>query len=175
MRNEKGMDITMKIKFKGTEMSLGGTQLQVGDKMPNFTLTNDKLESVSSKELSGLRVFLTVPSLDTGVCDLEVRNFNKKASAFSNIRIYAVSLDLPFAQARWCGANSIGVVKTLSDYKDKSFGHATGTIINELGLLTRAVFIVDDSNKIIYTEYVAEITKHPDYDAIYAILARISD
>lgn len=160
----------MTITFKGNPITLKGAPLIVGDKMPAFTLTDNTLQTVHSNELSGLRVFTAVPSLDTGTCDLEVRRFNQKAAELPGVNIYAVSLDLPFAQARWCGTNGITAVKTLSDHKDRNFGFATGTFIEELSLLTRAVFIVDSSDTVVYVEYVPEVSNHPDYDAIYAKL-----
>lgn len=156
----------MTITFKGTPMNLSGRQLQVGDSMPDFTLTDQTLQAVHSQDLGGVRVFLTVPSLDTGVCDQEVRRFNQAAAGFPGVSIYAVSLDLPFAQARWCGAAGVETVRTLSDYKDHSFGTATGTRIEELGLLTRAVFVVDRGGKVTYAEYVPEVSAHPNYDAV---------
>lgn len=165
----------MIITFKGTPMTLTGTQMKVGDKFPDFILTDNGFAPVSGKDLTGIKVFVVIPSLDTGVCDLEVRNFNKKASELSGVGIYAVSVDLPFAQARWCGANSISEVKTLSDYKDRSFGFSTGTFIEELALLTRAVFIVDNSNTVVYAEYVPEVSNHPEYDKIYTKLADITN
>ena len=160
----------MNITFNGSPITLKGNELKIGDKMPDFTVCDNDLNPIKGSELSGVRIFLTVPSLDTGVCDMEVRNFNSKASELQGVSIYAVSLDLPFAQARWCGANGIKAVKTLSDYKDRNFGIATGTFIEELALLTRAVFIVNNANEIIYVEYVPEVTNHPDYDKAYNIL-----
>lgn len=160
----------MTITFKGTPMNLSGRQLQVGDSMPDFTLTDQTLQAVHSRDLSGVRVFLTVPSLDTGVCDQEVRRFNQAAAEFPGASIYAVSLDLPFAQARWCGSAGVEAVHTLSDYRDHSFGAVTGTRIEELGLLTRAVFVVDGGGKITYVEYVPEVSAHPDYDAVLSHL-----
>ena len=160
----------MNITFNGSPITLKGNQLKIGDKMPDFIVCDNDLNMVKGNELSGVRIFLTVPSLDTGVCDMEVRNFNSKASELDGVSIYAVSLDLPFAQARWCCANGIKAVKTLSDYKDRNFGMATGTFIEELALLTRAVFIVNNANEIVYVEYVPEVTNHPDYDKAYNVL-----
>lgn len=156
----------MNITFKGSPMTLSGRQLQPGETMSDFTLAGNGLEEVRGADLTGRRVFLTAPSLDTGVCDQEVRRFNEAAADLPGVTICAVSLDLPFAQARWCGAAGVQSVRTLSDYKDHSFGLATGTRIEELGLLCRAVFAVDEKGRLTYVEYVPELTEHPDYDAI---------
>lgn len=164
----------MTITFKGNPITLKGTSLGAGDKLPDFTLADNGLNPVRAGDLTGLRVFVVVPSLDTGVCDLEVKNFNKKAAELVGVSIYAVSLDLPFAQARWCGAAGVSNVKTLSDYRDRSFGLATGTLIEELALLTRAVFLVDASGTVLYAEYVPEVGNHPDYEKLYAKLAELT-
>ena len=164
----------MTVTFKGNPITLCGKQLQPGDSMPDFTLTDNKLQLVRGMDLSGVRVFLTIPSLDTGVCDQEVRRFNEAAAAFPAVNIYAVSLDLPFAQSRWCGAAGVEQVQTLSDYRDHSFGKATGTRMEELGLLTRAVILVDNDGTVAYVEYVPEVTSHPDYDTALEALRKIS-
>lgn len=163
----------MNITFKGKALTLIGAALQTGDTLPEFSLTDNALNPVHSRELTGIRVFLAVPSLDTGVCDLEVKTFNQKASELPGVSLYAVSLDLPFAQTRWCAAAGVEKVKTLSDYRDRSFGRATGTLIDELALLTRAVFVVDQNNKIVYAEYVPEVTEHPNYEAVYQKLKEL--
>ncbi len=157
----------MTITFQGKPITLKGTLLHTGDTMPEFTLTDNALNPVHSRDLTGTRVFLALPSLDTGVCDLEVKTFHQKASELKGVFLYAVSLDLPFAQTRWCAAAGVDKVKTLSDYRDRSFGQATGTLIDELALLTRAVFVVNQNNQIVYAEYVPEITDHPNYQAVY--------
>lgn len=164
----------MNVTFGGSPVTLVGTVIKEGDKFPSFTLVNNDLKDVKSDELSGLRTFVVVPSVDTGVCDLEVRNFNEKAGSLPGVNIYAVSADLPFAQARWCGANGIEAVTTLSDYHYRTFGSATGTYVDELGILTRAIFIVDADNNVVYAEYVPEIGEHPNYDAVYAKLAELA-
>lgn len=164
----------MTITFKGNPMTLCGKQLHPGDHMPGFTLTDGSLQQVCGDQLSGARIFLTVPSLDTGVCDQEVRRFNEAAAAFPGVRVYAVSMDLPFAQARWCGASGVERVQALSDYRDHSFGKATGTRIEELGLLTRAVFLVERAGTLAYVEYVPEVTDHPNYDAALLAVRQIS-
>lgn len=156
----------MKITFQKKAVTLLGTPLKVGDKMPDFTVCNDSLEEVRGSDLSGIRIFAVVPSLDTGVCDLEIKRFQTKASQYPNVKIYAVSLDLPFAQARWCGANGVNAVTALSDYRERDFGRVTGTLIQGLALLTRAIFLVDGDDVLRYVEYVPEITDHPDYDTL---------
>ena len=161
------------ITFKGKPITLAGSQVRVGARIPEFTLTDNNLADVTSDSLRGTRAFLSVPSLDTGVCDLEVRNFNEKAASLQGVSIYAVSMDLPFAQKRWCGAHDVAHVRTLSDYTQRSFGRATGTLIEELGLLTRAVFIVDAKDHVTYAEYVPEVSQHPDYEAAYAALQQL--
>ena len=154
----------MKVTFQGNPLTLEGVQVKVGDNAPNFTVVSNDLNPVSLNDTKGKRIFLTVPSLDTPVCDTEVRRFNEEASKLDNVTIYTVSMDLPFAQARWCGAAGINNVVTVSDYKDKEFSKNYGAYINELGLSTRAVFVVDENNKIVYVEYLNEITEEPNYN-----------
>ena len=154
----------MKVTFQGNPLTLEGVQVKAGDNAPNFTVVNNDLNPVSLNDTKGKRIFLTVPSLDTPVCDTEVRRFNEEASKLDNVTIYTVSMDLPFAQARWCGAAGINNVVTVSDYKDKEFSKNYGAYINELGLSTRAVFVVDENNKVTYVEYLNEITEEPNYD-----------
>ena len=165
--------LQMTITFKGAQLTLCGSPLHAGDRMPGFVLIDQDLKEVDSRKLSGTRIFLTVPSLDTGVCDQEVRRFNQAAADLPGVSIYAVSLDLPFAQSRWCGAAGVNAVRTLSDYRDHSFGRSTATRIYVLGLLTRAVFVVDAGNKIAYAEYVPEVTNHPDYDAALSAVKKL--
>jgi len=160
----------MAVTFLGNPITLKGKQLAVGDKLPDFRLTANDMSPVAKADTKGLRVFLTVPSLDTEVCDLEVRVFNTKAAELPGVSIYAVSMDLPFAQARWCGAAGAKAVKTLSDFHYRSFAEASGAYIEELGLLTRAVFIVDANDTVAYAEFVPEVGNPPDYDAVLAKL-----
>ena len=154
----------MKVTFQGNPLTLEGTQVKVGDTAPDFTVVNNDLNPLKLSDTKGTRVFLTVPSLDTPVCDTEVRRFNQEASKLGDVTIYTISMDLPFAQARWCGGANIDKVITASDYKDREFGKNYGVYINELGLLSRAVFVVDENNKITYIEYLNEITDEPNYD-----------
>ena len=171
-RGKKGSG-NMTVTFKGVPMTLCGKTLREGGSLPDFTLTGNGLEMVRGSELTGIRVLLTVPSLDTGVCDLEVRRFNETAAQFEGVSVYAVSMDLPFAQKRWCGAAGVDRVRCLSDYRDHSFGKATGTRIEELGLLTRAVFVADEEGKLVYVEYVPEVAEHPDYEACLNCLKKL--
>ena len=155
----------MKVTFQGNPITLKGNQIKVGDDAPDFTLEDNDLNSFKLSDTKGKRVFLTVPSLDTPVCDMEIRKFNEEATKLGeHISVYAISMDLPFAQGRWCGGAGIDRVKTVSDYKDREFGNNYGVYINELGLLSRAVFIVDENNKVVYVEYLNEITEEPDYE-----------
>ncbi|GAA0121488.1 MAG: thiol peroxidase [Clostridium argentinense] len=156
----------MNITFQGNPITLVGKELKVGDKAPNFMLTNSDLQPVTLNNTSGVRIFVVVPSIDTGVCDLEVQTFNQKAGEVPGVNIYTISMDLPFAQARWCGAKSVKSLTMLSDYKDHSFGNNYGTYIKELGLLTRAVFVIDSSNTVTYAEYVSEVTEQPNFEQV---------
>ena len=156
----------MQITFQGNPLTLVGKQLQAGDKLPSFNVTQNDLSPLSLEETDGTRIFLSVPSLDTPVCDTEVRTFNSRASEIPGVSVHTLSMDLPFAQARWCGVAGIDAVTTTSDYKDRSFAEATGTMIQELGLLTRAAFVVDANNVIKHVEYLSEITEQPNFDAI---------
>lgn len=155
----------MKVTFQGQPITLKGKQVKVGDVAPDFTVVDNDLKPLKLKDTKGKRVFLTVPSLDTPVCDTEVRRFNQEAVKLEeNVTIYTVSMDLPFAQGRWCGGAGIDKVKTVSDYKDREFGNNYGVYIDELGLLSRAVFVIDENNKVVYVEYLQEITDEPNYE-----------
>ena len=156
----------MNVKFKGNQVTLEGNTVKVGDAAPNFVVTDNGLNEVNGKDLKGKRVYVSVPSIDTAVCDTEVRRFNQEADKLENVKIYTISMDLPFAQARWCGNAGIESVQTLSDYKDRSFGKEFGTYIKELGLLTRAVFVIDENDKVIHVEYCEEVTAEPNYEAV---------
>jgi len=154
------------VTFKGNPVTLLGPELKVGDQAPSFTVLANDLSPVTLEDSKGsVRIISVVPSLDTGVCDLQTRSFNEKASELEGVKILTVSVDLPFAQKRWCGAAGIDKVQTVSDHRDLSFGTAYGVAIKELRLLARAVFVVDKNDKIAYVEYVPEVTQHPDYEA----------
>ncbi|APF26784.1 putative thiol peroxidase [Clostridium sporogenes] len=156
----------MEIKFMGNPITLEGNESKLGDMAPDFTAIDNNMKPVSLKDTKGVRILSVVPSLDTEVCDLETRTFNSKAAEIPNVTIYTISMDLPFAQARWCGAHGVDKVITLSDFKDRLVGKNYGTYIKELGLLTRAVFVIDSTNKITFVEYVPEVTSQPSFDKI---------
>lgn len=162
----------MSITFQGNPLTLVGSKVKVGDIFPDFTALDNNLNPVNFGDTKGVRVFLGVPSLDTPVCDLEIKTFNKRASEIPGVTIYTVSMDLPFAQARWCGAAGISNVVTLSDYKDREFAIHTGSFIEELALVTRDAFVVNSNNKVTYVEYLSEITDAPDYDKILEAAAK---
>ncbi len=158
----------MKVKFGGQDVTLAGVQLKAGDKVPAFTVIKNDLSPVSLSDMKGKKIISLVPSLDTEVCDMETRRFNVEAGKLADVKVYTISLDLPFAQARWCGNNGIENVITASDYKDRSAAASFGAMIEEFGLLTRAVFVVDENDTVTYVEYCDEVTNEPDYEAVLA-------
>lgn len=156
----------MNITFGGNEVHLYGKQLEVGDTFPDFTATDTDLKDVDSKDLKGPKVFLAFPSVDTSVCSLELLTFNDRLEDKKDLSVYGVSLDLPFAQKRWVDLNAGDYIKMLSDHKYGEFGKVTGTFVEELAILARASFVVDQDNKITYVEYLSEIGNEPNYDKI---------
>jgi thiol peroxidase len=158
------------ITFKGNPFTLLGPALKVGDKAPDFTVVDNGLAPVSLASSAGrIRIISAVPSLDTPVCDTETRRFNQEAAGLPEaVVVLTISLDLPFAQKRWCGAAGIDKVMTLSDYRERSFGQNYGVLIKELLLLTRAIFVVDAQGVIRYIQIVPEVTSEPDYAAVIA-------
>ena len=155
----------MQITFNGDPITLVGSRVQVGDNAPDFLVVDNNLKNVTLKDTSGKRIFVVVPSIDTSVCDMEVRKFNEEAAKLSDVTVYVISMDLPFAQVRWCGNADIDKVITLSDYQQKSFGKQYGTLIEEFCFLTRAIFVVDENNKITYVEYCNDVINEPDYES----------
>ncbi len=162
------------ITFQGQPMTLKGAQLKVGDKFPEFTAVDMELNAVSLSDTKGVRVFLSVPSVDTGVCSIELSKFMTFFKEIDNATCYSISMDLPFALHRWCQVNDNKNVKTLSDYKTQSFGKATGTVVEELNLLTRAVFVVDADNVIRHVEYVSEIASEPNYQDVLTKIGELT-
>jgi thioredoxin-dependent peroxiredoxin len=158
------------ITFKGTPMTLAGPQLRAGAPAPDFTLTAGDLSAITPDMLldEGNRaaMLIVVPSLDTSVCSLESQKFNARVGELpSNVSAAVVSMDLPFAQARWCGAQSDVKLQMLSDYRDRSFGKNYGLLIEQLGLLARAIVVIGRDRTIAYVQIVPEVTNEPDYDA----------
>ncbi|WP_338788937.1 thiol peroxidase [Metabacillus sp. FJAT-53654] len=154
------------ITFKNNPVTLLGNEVKVGDSAPDFTVLANDLSPVSLADSKGkVRLISVVPSIDTGVCDAQTRRFNEDASKVENVEVLTISVDLPFAQKRWCAANGLENVQTLSDHRELSFGEAYGVHIKELRLLARAVFVVDANDKVTYVEYVSEATNHPNYEA----------
>jgi thiol peroxidase len=158
------------ITFKGNPFTLLGPALKVGDKAPDFTVVDNGLAPVSLASSAGrIRIISAVPSLDTPVCDTETRRFNQEAAGLPEaVVVLTISLDLPFAQKRWCGAAGIEKVTTLSDYRERSFGQNYGVLIKELLLLSRAIFVIDAQDVIRYIQIVPEVTSEPDYAAVIA-------
>jgi len=158
------------ITFKGNPMTLLGPEVKVGDKAPDFRVVDTGLAPVTLADFRGkVKILCAVPSLDTPVCDTETRRFNREAANLpGNVVVLTISLDLPFAQKRWCAAAGIDRVKTLSDYQDRSFASAYGVLIGELKLLSRSIFVVDGSDTIRYVQHVKEVTSEPDYAAVLA-------
>ncbi len=156
------------ITFKGNPLTLVGPELKVGDKAPAFTVVDNGLAPKTLADYSGkIKIISAVPSLDTPTCDTETRRFNQEAAGLpGNVVVLTISLDLPFAQSRWCGAAGIDKVVTLSDYRDRSFGNAYGVLIKELLLLGRAIFILDADDVIRYIQIVPEVASEPDYNAV---------
>ncbi|MFB1080419.1 thiol peroxidase [Jeotgalibacillus sp. JSM ZJ347] len=154
------------ITFKNNPVTLLGDEVKVGDQAPEFTVLANDLSPFHLKDSAEkVKIISVVPSLDTGVCDAQTRKFNEEASNLDNTEVLTISVDLPFAQKRWCGDSGLEHVITLSDHRDLSFGKAFGVAIEELRLLARAVFVIDTNDKVTYVEYVQEATNHPDYDA----------
>ncbi|GGD17050.1 thiol peroxidase [Pontibacillus salipaludis] len=153
------------ITFKDNPVTLVGDEVKVGDKAPNFTVLANDLSEVSLEQYDGVKLISVIPSIDTGVCDAQTRRFNEEAAQLDNVNVLTISMDLPFAQRRWCGSNGIENVDTLSDHRDAYFGEAFGVLIKEMRLLARAVFVVNSQNEVVHAEYVSEATNHPDYEA----------
>ena len=154
--------------FEGNPLTLVGPELSEGDKAPDAVVLDTDLNEVRLSDFGDkVRIVLAVPSLDTPVCDAEARRFNEEAAGLGDdVTVLTISMDLPFAQKRWCSAAGIERVKTLSDHRDAAFGEAYGVLIDELRLLARTVFVVDRGDMIRYVQRVKEITHEPDYDEV---------
>jgi thioredoxin-dependent peroxiredoxin len=158
------------ITFMGNPLTLLGAGLKAGDKAPDFRVVDTDLKPVTLADFKGkIKLISAVPSLDTPVCDTETRRFNTEAAALpANVVTLTISMDLPFAQKRWCGAAGIDKIITLSDYQDRSFAEAYGVLIKELKLHARCIFVVDATDTVRSIHLVKEVTNEPDYAAVLA-------
>jgi thiol peroxidase len=163
MAEERSGAVTM----RGNPMTLIGHEIKVGDKAPSFTLVGKDMKPITLDSYKGkVKIIASIPSLDTPVCDAETRRFNEEASKLpGEVQVVTVSMDLPFAAARWCGAAGVDKVATASDYRGGHFGESYGAMIKELYLHARAVFVVDKNDKVVHVEYVKEVANQPNFEA----------
>ena len=153
----------------GNPKTLVGPELKAGDKAPDFAVLDISLKPVTLSDTGKkTRIFSVIPSLDTPVCDAQTKRFNEEAAKLKDVDIYTVSMDLPFAQKRFSNSFAVDQVKMLSDHRDASFGAAYGTLIKDMRILSRAIFVVGPDDKIKYAEYVPEVANHPNYEAALA-------
>ena len=157
------------VTMKGEPITLIGSPVEIGSEAPDFIVFDQDLSAVPYSSINGAPcVISSVVSLDTPVCDEQARRFNEEAVSLSeDLNIYVISMDLPFAQQRWCGAAGVDRVQTFSDYRDASFGTSYGVLIKDLRLLARAVFVIDADSIVRYKEVVSEVTDHPDYEKLF--------
>jgi thiol peroxidase len=162
--------------LKGNPLRLEGPELKTGDVAPDFEAVDDTLQKVTLANTGeGVRIFSVVPSLDTPVCDAQTKRFEDEAGKLSDVRIYTISMDLPFAQKRWCGNLGINRVQMLSDHRTGSFGENYGTLIPDLRIESRAIFVLDGENRLRHVEYVKEVGDHPDYESALNAARRAVD
>jgi len=155
------------VTMRGNPMTLVGPELKPGQKAPNFSLVGKDMKPVTLDQFKGkVKIIASIPSLDTPVCDAETRRFNEEATKLSgDVQVLTVSMDLPFAAARWCGAAGVDKVTTLSDYRGASFAENYGALIKELYLDTRAIFVIDKNDNLTHVEYVKEVANQPNFEA----------
>jgi len=155
------------VTMRGNPMTLVGPELKAGQKAPAFTAVGKGMAPVTLDQFKGkVKIIAAIPSLDTPVCDAETRRFNEEASKLpGDVQILTISMDLPFAQARWCGAAGVDKVTTISDWRAAEFGQKYGALIKELHLLARAVFVLDKNDNVVYAEYVKEVANQPNFEA----------
>jgi thiol peroxidase len=169
MSDRKGL-----ITFAGTPVTLTGNEIKVGDIAPEFSATNQKLEAVSFSSFKGKTIVAAIyPSIDTGVCQKQNRKFNEIANSMKDVVVLSISLDLPFAQKRFCMAEGLDAIITLSDYKEREFGNKYGFLIKELALLARGTVVIDKKGIVRLIEFVPEITTEPDYNATIKLLKEL--
>ena len=164
------------ITIHGNPLTLLGNPVKAGDDAPDVELLDNDLNPVKLSTLKGkVAVLVAVPSLDTPVCDVEARRFNEEAARLGDdVAVRVISMDLPFAQKRWCGAAGVANVQTLSDHRDASFGAAYGLLIKELRLLARAIVVADKAGDVQYVQIVDEVTNEPDYDEVLAVVQTLT-
>jgi thioredoxin-dependent peroxiredoxin len=163
------MERTAATTMRGKPLTLLGPELRAGEKAPDFEAVTDALQPVNLEKTGhAVRIFSVIPSLDTPVCDAQTKRFNEEAAKLDGIEIYTISMDLPFAQKRWCGAFGIDKIKMLSDHRSGSFGENYGTMIKDLRIESRAIFVLDQDGTIKHVEYVKEVADHPNYEAALA-------
>jgi len=163
------------ITMKGNPLTIVGTELAAGDSAPDVAVLDNDLNPVKLSSFKGkVCVLSAVPSLDTPICDIQTRKFNDEAGKLGDdVVILTISMDLPFAQKRWCGAAGVDKVATLSDHREAAFGEAYGVLIKELRLLARAIFVVDKQGTVQYLQLVKEVTEEPDYDAVLEAVKKL--
>jgi thiol peroxidase len=155
--------------MRGNPLTLLGPELKAGEKAPDFSAVNDGLQPVDLAATGkGVRIFSVVPSLDTPVCDAQTKRFNEEAAKLPGVQIFTISMDLPFAQKRWCGNYGIDKIKMLSDHRSGSFGEHYGTLIKDMRIESRAIFVLDADDTIKHVEYVKEVADHPNYETALA-------
>ena len=156
--------------MRGKPLTVVGPELKAGDKAPEFEVVSDSLQPVTLGSTGqAVRIFSVVPSLDTPVCDAQTKRFNEEAAKLPGVEIYTISMDLPFAQKRWCGAVGASAVKTLSDYRG-NFGETYGVLIKGLNLLARCIFVINEEGKVTYTQLVKEVAQEPNYEDVLKAL-----
>ena len=155
--------------LRGNPLTILGPELKEGEKAPDFQAIDDGLKPANLESTGhGVRIFSVVPSLDTPVCDAQTKRFNEEASKLPELSIYTFSMDLPFAQKRWCGAYGVDHVKMISDHRTGSFGENYGTLIKDMRIESRAIFVLDKDDTIKHVEYVKEVADHPNYETALA-------
>lgn len=159
---------TGEVTMKGNPLTLLGPRIEANEDAPEFTALKNLVTPLSLSETNGkVRILLSVPSLDTPVCSLETKRFSQEADKLGeDVQVLVISIDTPFAQSRWCGAEGVSNVLTLSDFKNRDFGTKYGVEIKDLGIYARAAFVLDKQGVVVYSEYVPEVASEPNYDAI---------
>ncbi|MCL2673270.1 MAG: thiol peroxidase [Alphaproteobacteria bacterium] len=163
------------IKMGHKTITVLGDEVKVGDKAPDFTVLDKELHPVKLSDFKGRTVVInSVPSVDTSVCDIQVKRFNQEAAGLKDVAIMSISVDLPFALARYCAAEGINAVKTTSDHRELDFGTKYGLVIKDMRLLSRAVIVVDGNGIVRYAQYVQDITHTPDFDRALAAIREVT-